>query len=118
MKKNISIIAALCLGLVFGCSKTNREQKQVTKIMDMIQQTCQPTPGQAAKLHPLVQNFVHTRTENMEKYNNDRQGFINAMQAARKTLKDSLTVLLSPQQMQQLEQHIQNNSQKGNGGGD
>jgi len=101
MRKFLSITALFLLG-IFVASAQN--DKQVSKIMGDLQQACQMTADQSAKVQPMVQNFAKIKAQNKQQYAN-------------------LLTVLSQSQMDQYEaylkqQHEEKKAAKsGNGGG-
>jgi len=120
MRKFLSITALFLLG-IFVASAQN--DKQVSKIMGDLQQACQMTADQSAKVQPMVQNFAKIKAQNKQQYGADKASLKAANETNRKNLKANLLTVLSQSQMDQYEaylkqQHEEKKAAKsGNGGG-
>ena len=107
MKKYFLILVVfLFAGITFAGAQNARGQKQVDRIMNNLQQACQPTPGQSSRMLPMVQNFVNIRMQNRKKYAANQDAFRAANQDNMKNFRANLATVLSPQQMQQFKAYM------------
>jgi hypothetical protein len=103
MKKFLSIAALFLMGMI---AANAQDDKQVSKMMDQLQQGCQMTPDQAAKVKPMVQSFVSIKLQNKKQYADDKPALKAANETNRKNLKANLLTVLSSTQMGQYEAYV------------
>jgi len=103
MKKLLSIAAIFLMGIL---AANAQDDKQVNKMMDQLQNGCQMTPDQAAKVKPMVQNFVNVKMQNKKQYADDKTGLKAANESNRKNLKANLLTVLSTTQVGQYEVYV------------
>jgi hypothetical protein len=112
MKKYFSIFALFFAGILFGCSQNSMQEKRVNKIIGVLQQSTKMTPEQAAKVQPMVQNFVSTNFANRKQYGDDKAGLKTANQANRKTFLANLSTVLTDDQVKQYEDYVKQQHQQ------
>lgn len=119
MKKIILAFGVILL--TAGCHNNEQQQvaKMTPKLVNRINSACQLTPDQEAKITPIAENFIKLRKDTKVKYQNDEEGFRNAMQANRQKFLDTLKTILTPDQFEKLvtafQQKARQNQQSENG---
>ncbi len=117
MKKIVAIAMVLLAGIMVSNAQAKREDKQVTKIMNNLQQACQLTPDQATKIQPMAESFVNTRMANRQKYAGDKASLKTANQTNRQNFKANLATVLSADQIKQYEAYVKQQDQQKRAGG-
>ncbi|HXB12052.1 MAG TPA: hypothetical protein VNZ45_08715 [Bacteroidia bacterium] len=111
MKRYIMVAFVLLAGII-GCNSDKKNaanmdpEKQVARLMADFQEACKLSPDQVAKVQPIVQTFVNARIASVRQYGEDKQSLKPAMEANRKNFKESLSVVLTPEQMTAFEQYM------------
>jgi hypothetical protein len=83
MKKYLSTTLLLLSAIMFSCAQGNTQEKRVTKMMNDLQQACQLTADQSAKVQPMVQTFVKIAADNKQKYAGDKNARKSANESNR-----------------------------------
>ena len=105
MKKLILTFGIILAGLFTATAQDASVDKQTAKIMDEYTSTAQITPDQAAKIKPMIEAFFTTKKENKEKYADDAVTLRTANKENRENLKRQLKTVLTPDQMQKIEDY-------------
>ncbi len=111
MKKYLLIAVVLLAGILACNSRKNAANmdpdKQVARLMDDFQEACKLTPDhKVTKVQPIVQTFVNARIASVKQYGEDKQSLKPAMETNRKNFKESLSAVLTPDQMTAFEQYM------------
>jgi len=100
MKKTILAFVIILIGI--GCNNIPQSQKKSTEILEKMTNVCQFNPDQANKLSPIIEDFVKTRTDNMNKYEMNPQELKNANDSNRVHFMNKIKTILTPEQLEKL----------------
>jgi hypothetical protein len=111
------ILVVLLAGII-ACNSSKKHgenidpEKQVAKLMEDFQEACKLTPDEVAKVQPIVQTFVNARIASIKQYGDDKQSLKPAMETNRKNFIATLSVVLSPDQMNAFEQYMKQKAEE------
>jgi Tfp pilus assembly protein PilV len=100
MKKYLSVIVLSFAAITLSFAQNAKEDKRVNKIMNDMQQACNLSPDQAAKVQPIVENYVQVKVENGHKYAS-KDSLKMANQENLKNFKKDLLTVITPEQVKQ-----------------
>jgi hypothetical protein len=103
MKKLILTIAIVLTGIF---SVNAQEQSgPADRMVNDYTNAAQLTPDQAAKIKPMLDNFITVRKTNKEKYANDANGLKAANKTNKENLKAQLKTVLTAEQIEKLDEY-------------
>lgn len=114
IKKIILLVGIILVGI--GCNNEQKKMDKMTnKLLTRINNACQLSSDQTAKIKPLTEHFIELRKATKDKYSNDQEAFKSAMEINRSKFLDSLQTILTPDQFEKLKTSFQQQRAKQNG---